>query len=373
LSRSSVAAWLVGLFCISACSSEPPPTSRPSESIPLPPAPPPPHEIVEAPVVVEASAAFNPRLLRRFKPARELMPSASNRVTEAKVELGRMLFYDKRLSRASDVSCNSCHDLGSYGVDGRVTSRGDSGQLGSRNAPSVYHAAASIAQFWDGRAATVEEQATFPMLNPREMAMPTPSTLVQRLRGIPGYTALFERAFPDALPALTFEHAAQAIGAFERRLTTRSRWDAYLDGDSTALSPDEIEGLKLFTNVGCLVCHTGELLGGNSYQKVGVALPWPDQSDQGRFAITGDPGDRMHFKVPTLRNVAMTAPYFHDGSVAALPDAVRAMGRYQLGLELPDDDVGAIVMWLASLTGDLPSEYIQPPTLPPDPWMTGAP
>lgn len=330
-------------------------------------------EIVDIPVVVEASAAFNPRLLRRFKPARELITSASNRVTEAKVELGRMLFFDTRLSLGRDLSCNSCHDLARYGVDGRVTSRGHLGQFGTRNAPSVYHAAASIAQFWDGRAATVEEQATFPLLNPREMAMPTPSAVVERLEALPGYVGAFERAFPDSAPSLTFEHAAQAIGAFERRLGTRSRWDAYLDGDGTALSPAEIDGLKVFTNVGCLVCHTGELLGGNSYQKLGVATPWPDQNDQGRFAVTSDPTDRMHFKVPTLRNIAMTAPFFHDGSASTLPNAVRLMGRYQLGVELPDEDVGAIVTWLATLTGDLPTAYIQPPTLPPESEVTGEP
>lgn len=324
-------------------------------------------------MVVEASASFNPRLLRRFKPARELIASPSNRITEAKVELGRVLFHDPRLSLASDVSCVTCHDLARYGVDGLARSRGHRGQLGSRNAPTVYHAAASIAQFWDGRAATVEEQATFPLLNPVEMAMPTPSAVMARLDGIPGYASLFERAFPDSHPALTFEHAAQAIGAFERRLTTRSRWDAYLEGDSAALSPGEIEGLKLFTNVGCLVCHTGELLGANSYQKLGVALPWPDQSDLGRFAVTGDPTDRMVFKVPTLRNVAVTGPYFHDGSATTLPQAVRVMARHQLDLDLSDDDVGAIVAWLSSLTGDLPSAYIQPPTLPPDAQATEAP
>jgi cytochrome c peroxidase len=334
---------------------------------------PPPREIVEVPVVVEASAAFNPRLLRRFKPARELITSASNRITEAKVELGHMLFFETRLSLGGDLSCNSCHELTRFGVDGRATSRGHLGQVGNRNAPSVYHAAASIAQFWDGRAATVEEQATFPLLNPREMAMPTPSSVVRRLERVPGYVSAFERAFPDSQPSLTFEHAAQAIGAFERRLTTHSRWDAYLDGDGTALSPVEIDGLKVFTNVGCLVCHTGELLGGNSYQKVGVAVPWPDQTDLGRFAVTSDPADRMHFKVPTLRNVAMTAPYFHDGSVTTLPEAVRVMGRHQLGVELPDEDVEAIVSWLATLTGDLPTTYIQPPTLPPDIGVTGEP
>jgi cytochrome c peroxidase len=316
--------------------------------------------------MVEASAAFNPRLLRRFAPARELIESTTNRVTEAKQSLGRMLFFDPRLSRDSDVSCNTCHELAHYGVDGRVTSRGHLGQFGARNAPSIYHAAAALGQFWDGRAPDVEEQVTFPLLNSREMAMPSAQAVVERLTSIPGYVEAFAQAFPGAAQALTFEHAVQAIGAFERRLTTRSRWDAYLEGDSNALSVDEIEGLKAFANVGCLVCHTGELLGGNSYQRVGVAAPWPNQSDQGRFAMTGDPQDKMQFKVPTLRNVAVTGPYFHDGSVRRLLDAVRSMGRYQLGVELSDDEAGAIVTWLGALTGELPSVYIQEPTLPPD-------
>jgi cytochrome c peroxidase len=320
----------------------------------------------QLPAVTTARAAFNPRLLRRFAPARDLIPTTGNAVTDAKMNLGRLLFFDARLSRNFDVSCNTCHDLALHGVDGRVTSRGTQGQFGTRNAPTVYHAAAALSQFWDGRASTVEEQAGFPMLNPREMAMPSPRAVVARLEAIPGYVEAFAGAFPDSPTPLTFEHVTGAIGAFERRLTTRSRWDAYLDGDASALSPEEVEGLKLFTNAGCLVCHTGELLGGNSYQRLGVAATWPNQADPGRFAVTGDPADRMVFKVPTLRNVAVTAPYFHDGSVSRLSDAVRNMGQYQLGIELSDEDVGSIVTWLQSLTGELPAAYVQEPTLPPD-------
>jgi cytochrome c peroxidase len=351
-------ALLVGV----ACSSEPEVTPAKLQVVPHAPSAAP----LEPLVAVEARAAFNPRLLRRFAPARELIASPANHLTEAKVNLGRMLFFDERLSWSSDISCNTCHELALYGVDGRVTSRGNLGQFGTRNAPSVYHAAAAISQFWDGRAASVEDQAAFPLLNRREMAMPSASAVVERLRAIPGYVNAFSQAFPGKQVPLTFEHVAQAIAAFERRLTTRSRWDAYLEGDTGALSADEVEGLKVFTNVGCLVCHTGELLGGNSYQKVGVAAAWPNQSDQGRFAMTGDPADKMHFKVPTLRNVAVTAPYFHDGSAHRLPEAVRQMGQYQLGVELSEDEVGSVVTWLEALTGELPSAYIQEPTLPPD-------
>jgi cytochrome c peroxidase len=357
-----------GLCWLVACSSEPATTtSKPAADSPRP------ADFAEPAVVVEARTAFNPRLLRRFAPARGLIPSMTNRLSEAKLNLGRMLFFDKRLSLNSDVSCSTCHDLALYGVDGRATSRGNLGQFGTRNAPTVYHAAAAISQFWDGRAGSVEEQATFPLLNPREMAMPSAQAIVARLEAIPGYVEGFAQAFPDSSRPLTFEHVARAIAAFERRLTTRSRWDAYLDGDGDALSAAEIEGLKVFTNIGCLVCHTGELLGGNSYQKVGLAAPWPNQTDQGRFEVTGDPTDRMRFKVPTLRNVAATAPYFHDGSAAHLSDAVRSMGRYQLAVELSERDVNAIVTWLEALTGELPSAYIQEPSLPPDGQNSGAP
>src|SRR5260221_3274770 len=319
-----------------------------------------------SPVLAEASKAFNPRLLRRFSPARAILKSESNPLSDEKIALGRMLYFDKRLSKDRDVSCNSCHKLDAYGVDGQPTSPGHKGQRGGRNSPTVYHAAGYFTQFWDGRAADVEEQAKGPILNPIEMAMTSGDEVMKRLRAIPGYVDAFSKAFPAEPSPMTYDNLGRAIGAFERKLTTRSRWDGYLTGNASALQPSELEGLKIFTNVGCMVCHTGELLGGTSYQRVGAVEPWPNQEDPGRFKVTKNVADRMMFKVPTLRNIAMTAPYFHDGSAKTLGEAVRLMGKHQLGLDLSDVEVSAIVAWLGSLTGDLPKEYIAEPSLPPN-------
>jgi len=308
---------------------------------------------------------INPRLLRRFQPLRTQIETASNPITQAKTDLGRMLFFEPRLSKAQKTSCNTCHVLANYGVDGLATSTGHHGQHGTRNSPTVYNAAGFFAQFWDGRAETVEQQATGPMLNPVEMALASPEQGVKVLSSIPEYRDAFKKAFPGEADPVTLDNAGKAIAAFERRLTTPSRWDDYLRGDQSALSEPELEGLKVFTNIGCMVCHTGEFVGGAMYQKVGIVEQWPDQRDQGRFTVTKQDTDRMMFKVPTLRNIAKTAPYFHDGSVPTLDGAVRRMGRYQLGLTLSDQEVAAIVAWLGALTGELPAEYITPPTLPP--------
>ncbi|HEY3595845.1 MAG TPA: cytochrome c peroxidase, partial [Polyangiaceae bacterium] len=178
------------------------------------------------------------------------------------------------------------------------------------------------------------------------------------------YAKLFAAAFPGQADSITFDNIGRAIGAFERGLSTPSRWDQNLDGDGKALTPAEIEGLRVFTNVGCMVCHTGQFLGANSYQRVGAVEPWPNQSDQGRYALTKIETDRMSFKVPSLRNVEKTAPYFHDGSAKTLEDAVRMMGRYQLGLELSDAEVTSVVAWLKCLTGEIPRDYIAAPLLP---------
>jgi len=313
----------------------------------------------------EASKEFNPRLLRRFQPARETITDGNVQLSPALVDLGRMLYFEKRMSKNQQLSCNSCHDLEKYGVDARATSEGDHGQHGSRNAPTVYHAAGQFEQFWDGRAGDVETQALGPILNPVEMAAPSPDYVVKVLKSIPAYVVAFKRGFPGDGDPVTFANVGKAIGAFERKLTTRSRWDAYLEGNSTALNAQEIEGLKLFTNLGCMVCHTGEFLGGSMYEKVGTVEPWPNQTDQGRFSVTKREGDRMMFKVPTLRNISETAPYFHDGRAANLDEAVKLMGKHQLGLELDQREVDAIVAWLHSLKGELPKQYIAQPELPP--------
>ena len=316
---------------------------------------------------------INPRLLRRFAPLRSRVDSEHNSVTEAKTELGRMLYFEKRLSKNQELSCNSCHILTEYGVDHSSFSTGHKAQKGGRNAPTVYNAAGFFAQFWDGRAETVEQQATGPILNPVEMALPSAEQGVRVLKSMPEYVERFNAAFPGDAHPITFDNVGRAIGAFERKLTTPSRWDDYLKGKEDALTDHELEGLKIFTNVGCMVCHTGEFVGGAMYQKVGIVEPWPNQKDQGRFEVTKQEVDRMMFKVPTLRNIEKTAPYFHDGSVAALDDAVRMMGKHQLGLNLSEREVGAVVAWLKSLTGTLPLEYVKEPALPPSTATTPGP
>jgi cytochrome c peroxidase len=314
---------------------------------------------------VGAQKAFNPRLLRRFEPARETIATDGVELSDDKIALGRMLYHEKRLSKGQELSCNSCHQLDKYGVDGQKTSTGHRGQHGDRNAPTVYHAAGHFEQFWDGRAGSVEQQALGPILNPGEMAAPSEGYVLSVLKSMPEYVAAFAKAFPGEKEPLTFVNVGRAIGAFERKLTTHARWDDYLAGNASALSDKEVEGLKLFTNLGCMVCHTGEFLGGSMYEKVGTVESWPNQKDQGRFAITKREGDRMMFKVPSLRNISETAPYFHDGVAENLEQAVTMMGRHQLGLELDKAEVEAIVSWLRSLKGTLPETYIAQPELPP--------
>jgi len=304
---------------------------------------------------------INPRLLRRFKPiAQTTAPPATN---PDMIALGHLLFFEPRLSRGGTISCNSCHDLRKFGVDHRATSVGEKGQHGRRNAPTVYNAAEHLAQFWDGRARTIEEQATGPILNPIEMAA-TREGVEAALRGVGEYRERFHKAFPEDAEPVTLVNVGRAIGAFERQLTTKSRWDDYLAGQGNALSEEEIHGLRVFLEVGCMGCHTGPQVGASMFQVVGFVEPWPNQKDLGRYEITKIPADRMMFKVPTLKNITQTAPYFHDGSGVDLPSAIRTMGRHQLGLELSDVEVSAIVAFFGALEGRLPSTYIVPPRLP---------
>jgi len=308
-------------------------------------------------------AALRERAVGIFGSLPDEAVSSDNPVTEEKITLGRMLYYDPRLSKNHDVSCNSCHDLAKHGVDAGPTSVGHKGQRGDRNAPTVYNAALHVAQFWDGRAADVEEQAKGPVLNPVEMAMPDEETVLVTLRSIPGYAPLFEAAFPGEADPITYDNMARAIGAFERRLLTPSRFDAFLEGQDTALSDAELEGLALFLDTGCTTCHMGAPVGGLLYQKLGLVKPYPTE-DPGRAKVTGQAADQGFFKVPSLRNVATTAPYFHDGSIKTLPEVVRIMARHQLGRELDDAQVQSIVVFLQSLNGTIDPEFIALPELP---------
>ena len=299
-----------------------------------------------------------------FKALPPVMDSAANPITEEKVVLGRMLYYDPRLSKGQDVSCNSCHELSKYGVDNQPVSDGDKGQKGTRNSPTVYNAAGHFVQFWDGRAPTVEEQAKGPILNPVEMAMPDQKKVLAVLNSMPEYVAAFQKAFPGEKHPVTFDNLAKAIGVFERKLVTVSRWDKFLGGDQAALSDEEKTGLNKFLDAGCQNCHNGVYVGGSMFQKLGLAKPWDNTNDPGRFAVTKQEADRMVFKVPTLRNVEKTAPYFHDGSITTLEDAVRQMADHQLARTLSKEEADSIVTFLKAMTGELPTEYIKEPPLP---------
>jgi len=314
------------------------------------------------PAPVEAPAPPTPpKYAALFGTLPEVMADDPATLTDAKIDLGRSLYYDPRLSKNHDISCNSCHQLDKYGVDGEPTSPGHKGARGDRNSPTSYNAALHIAQFWDGRAPDVEAQAKGPVLNPVEMAMPTADVVVEVLTSIPGYPPLFEAAFGDA--TITYDRMAEAIGAFERKLVTPGPFDAYLAGDSEALTDAEKAGLDLFVTTGCTTCHIGPGVGGSMYQKLGLVKPY-ETEDVGRSKATGKDADKYFFKVPSLRNIEKTGPYFHDGSIATLDEAVRLMGTHQLGKDLTDEQVQSIVTFLGALTGEIPTEYVAKPTLP---------
>ena len=282
-------------------------------------------------------------------------------VERALVELGRTLYHEKRLSRDNSISCNSCHNTVGYGVDGEKFSLGFDGHLTGRNSPTSFNAFMHVAQFWDGRAPTVEEQAKGPILAGGEMAMPSADAVVKKLNKIDGYKALFETAFPKSDPPITYDNVGKAIGAYERLFVTPGPLDLLLGGKDDALSEVEKRGLQKFVTTGCVSCHTGNLLGGISYQKLGVVKPWPNQKDQGRYDLTKNEAEKMFFKVPSLRNIAKTGPYFHDGSATTLKQAVQMMATHQLGRELSNEDVSDIVAFMNSLTGKLNPAIAAPP------------
>jgi len=289
---------------------------------------------------------------------------AGAKLPEDLVNLGRMLYYETRLSKAHDLSCNSCHDLASYGVDGKVVSPGHRGQLGDRNSPTVYNASMQFVQFWDGREPTVEAQALGPIMNPVEMAMPNEKRVIDTLESMPEYVEAFKKAFPGEAKPISMQNIGKAIGAFERRLITPTRFHKLLAGDTKALTEEEQRGVEAFHTVGCTSCHTGPGVGGTQYQKLGAVKPWPNLKDKGRGAVTQKPEDDHFFKVPTLLNVAKTAPYGHDGKMETLEEAVKMMAEYQLGKTVTEEEVKAIVAFLNTLTGEIPTELIQPPPLP---------
>ncbi len=292
--------------------------------------------------------------------AEPMVPRDPNRVA-----LGRLLFYDARLSKNGDASCSSCHALTNFGIDGRSTSSGVEGQGGRRNTPSVLNAATHIAQYWDGRAITVEAQAVVALTNPVEMGMRDEQAVIDAISRVPRYVEMFQRAFSGDDHPVSLHNVGEAIGAFERGLVTQSRWDQFVAGDQSALSSREKQGFALFQQRGCIVCHAGPQVGGMSLQKVGVIYPWPNQQDRGRAEITHLELDRMVFKVPSLKNIAETGPYFHDGSTSDIQTAIRMMALHQLGIELVDQEVYAIEVWMRSMTGEAAPAYVAAPELPP--------
>ena len=284
-------------------------------------------------------------------------------VSDEMVTLGKMLFYDPRLSVNQQMSCNTCHPLDRYGTDNLQVPFSHDGTPGQRNAQTVYNAALHISQFWDGRSPNVEEQSKVPIMAAGEMGMMEPGYVESILRSIPGYAPFFAAAFPSSPEPITMDNAAMAIGAFERRLMTPSRFDLFLAGDRSQLTPEEQQGLATFVNVGCSNCHVGVTVGGLLYKKLGEIVPY-DTNDLGRFNVTGLDEDMYVFKVPSLRNVARTFPYLHDGSIQSLEEMVTLMGKHQLGKDLSREQVVSIVTFLHTLTGEIPLDYIEPPQLP---------
>ncbi|MCU7795803.1 MAG: cytochrome-c peroxidase [Candidatus Thiodiazotropha sp. (ex Myrtea spinifera)] len=286
------------------------------------------------------------------------------------VELGKKLYFDPRLSKSGFISCNSCHNLSMGGTDNLKTSIGHNWQQGPINAPTVLNSSLNVAQFWDGRAADLKAQAGGPIANPGEMAF-THTLAINVLTSIPEYVMEFKQVF--GTDKITIDEVTQAIAEFEKTLVTpNAPFDQWLLGDKEALSADQLAGYKLFKESGCVACHNGEAIGGNSFQKMGIMEPYQAKSPaEGLSAVTGKDADRFKFKVPTLRNVEMTYPYFHDGEAETLTEAVDVMGRLQLGKKFTKAENMQIVAFLKSLTGDQPA--FQMPILPPSTDSTPAP
>ena len=316
---------------------------------------------------VRADNDLMKRALQDLKPIPSVVPAVKdNAVTHEKVDLGKLLFFDPRLSASEIISCNTCHNLATGGVDAGPTSVGHGWQKGPRRAPTVYNAVFNVAQFWDGRAADLKAQAKGPVQASVEMNA-TPDHVVKTLSSMPDYVALFKKAFPNEASPVTFDNFAKALEAFEATLITpASKFDQFLEGDGNALNAQEKEGLTLFLDKGCVACHNGINVGGQDYFPFGVVeTPGADvlpAADKGRFAVTKTASDEYVFRAAPLRNVALRAPYFHSGQVWSLKQAVGVMGASQLWAKLTDKEEDDIVAFLGTLTGQLPK--IEYPVLP---------
>ena len=305
-------------------------------------------------VLAATGVAFAKEIIDPIAPAKE--------INLAQVELGKKLYFDPRLSKSGFISCNSCHNLSMGGTDNLKTSIGHNWQQGPINAPTVLNSSMNVAQFWDGRAADLKEQAGGPIANPGEMAF-THTLAIDVLESIPQYVIEFKLVF--GTDSINIDLVTQAIAEFEKTLVTpNSRFDQWLLGNKETLSEEELAGYQLFKQSGCAACHNGPAVGGSSFQKMGVVEPYEAKSPaEGLSAVTGKDTDRFKFKVPTLRNVELTYPYFHDGEAETLTEAVDVMGRLQLGKKFTKDENAKIVAFLKTLTGDQPSFAL--PILPP--------
>jgi cytochrome c peroxidase len=321
-----------------------------------------------------AVAADDVSLLKQaqqiFRPLAKDISAPGTEEMKERIALGRLLFFDPRITVDGNVSCATCHQPALYGTDGRPTSIGVQQRPHPRNAPTVLNSGVNIIVHWRGDRESLEDQAIKALGSPITNGQPDIGAALDRLKRIPGYAPLFNTAFPGDTAPLNVGNVASAIAAFERTLSTPASFDAYLAGDVNAISPAARAGLATFISAGCSTCHNGIGIGGSMYQKFGIAEDyWAATGsrpiDRGRADVTGNPDDLYMFRVPSLRNVAMTAPYFHDGSVATLSEAVKVMARVQLGLKPSDREISDIVAFLNSLTGELPAEFVNAPVLPP--------
>ncbi|VAW38503.1 Cytochrome c551 peroxidase [hydrothermal vent metagenome] len=315
---------------------------------------------------VMAGNSLRNEALQAFKPIPTVTPELKgNPVTPAKIELGKMLYFDPRLSKSDLISCNTCHNLGMGGADFQETSTGHGWRRGPRNAPTVFNSVFNVAQFWDGRAKNLAEQAKGPVQASVEMNN-TPKNVLKTLNSMPGYRKLFRKAFPADKDPVTFDNMAKAIEAFEATLLTPdSPFDNFLRGDQGAMSTAAKKGLQIFMKKGCKYCHSGVNMGGEGYYPFGVVKA-PAKTimagDKGRYKVTKNKGDKYVFKAPSLRNIALTAPYFHSGRVWSLREAVAIMGSAQLGATLTNNEINLIVDFLQATTGRQPQ--VEYPILP---------
>jgi cytochrome c peroxidase len=304
-----------------------------------------------------------------FGPLPQVVSSDKNPITPEKVKLGKILLYETRISVDGTISCVRCHPIGLYATDGLKKSIGNNCKVNPRNAPTLFNAAGQISGHWIGNRADVEDQARQSVIGPVSFGMPSYEAVERKLKEIRGYMDLFKKAFPKDNEPITVDNLAKAVGAFERTLVTPSPFDSFLKGSKATLKDQERRGLKTFMETGCVTCHSGQYVGGQMYQKFGVIEPYwkhtkSEEIDEGRYVVTKNESDKYVFKVPVLRNIAQTAPYFHDGSVDKVRDAVWMMGKIQLGRDLTQPQIEDIVIFLKSLTGKIPEDALKVPLLP---------